>query len=562
MTAADSKKLGWMIFLAAVFVYFGALWHRPLFAPDEVRYALIPREMLQSGNFAVPTLNGLTYFEKPSPAYWLTAGMMKLLGPTPFAVRLPSALFTLLTAGAVYLLGTRADSRKTGITAALLYLCSGLVFAVGTYAVLDAPFVFCVTAATALGYIYFTEKSLLRSLFLLLAAGIFLGAGTMIKGLLAPLLTGLAMTGFLFWKKAFSKWFLALLPVLCGMALAAVPCVLFVHRHAPAFWKEFILTEHLSRAFSGQGAADDRAQPFWYYIPVFAGTFLPVLFLALPGLASVRKNWKDFFLKDDFNFFCAITLVLWFIFFSAVSAKLGTYILPLFPFAALLTARTLKGGEDPETVRKISRLFRLLLPVLGSSIVLFIIWHLLPVVPGRWKLYTPSELLPAGMTGALLLLWYGMAAKEQDIFPERKFFYFCLGTGVVMLSIHHIMPQKIVRQHNSPAFIRRAVLPRLRPGAVILADGKMASSAAWVLNRDVHVYSRPGELAPGLARAGKKAVSPQDLKKMIPDTLARGGQLVIIVNSPARLKDMPPYAGKTVTRSGRMAAVFYGENSQ
>ena len=45
--------------------------------PDEGRYNQIPREMLLSGDFITPHLNGVEYFEKPAFQYWFTAIMMK-----------------------------------------------------------------------------------------------------------------------------------------------------------------------------------------------------------------------------------------------------------------------------------------------------------------------------------------------------------------------------------------------------------------------------------------------------------------------------------------------------
>ena len=53
----------------------------PLVEPDESRYAQIALEMLQSGDFVVPRLQGEPYLDKPPLLYWVTAGSVRLLGP-------------------------------------------------------------------------------------------------------------------------------------------------------------------------------------------------------------------------------------------------------------------------------------------------------------------------------------------------------------------------------------------------------------------------------------------------------------------------------------------------
>ena len=66
------KRYALLLVLAYLVIYILPLGVRPVMIPDEVRYAEIPREMMVSGNWVSPHLNGLRYFEKPVLGYWVT----------------------------------------------------------------------------------------------------------------------------------------------------------------------------------------------------------------------------------------------------------------------------------------------------------------------------------------------------------------------------------------------------------------------------------------------------------------------------------------------------------
>ncbi|NTV76298.1 MAG: phospholipid carrier-dependent glycosyltransferase, partial [Holophaga sp.] len=85
---------------------------RPLWEPDEARYAEIPREMLASADWLTPRLNQVLYFEKPPLQYWLSAISMKAFGLHAFAARLPLALATLITLWCAWKLATRLGARQ------------------------------------------------------------------------------------------------------------------------------------------------------------------------------------------------------------------------------------------------------------------------------------------------------------------------------------------------------------------------------------------------------------------------------------------------------------------
>ncbi|WP_054697317.1 hypothetical protein [Desulfosarcina cetonica] len=77
------SRMTWLLLLGFVLVYLCPIGFRPMIVPDEVRYAEIPREMIATGDWIVPRLNGLPYFEKPVLGYWLTGLSMLAFGQTP-----------------------------------------------------------------------------------------------------------------------------------------------------------------------------------------------------------------------------------------------------------------------------------------------------------------------------------------------------------------------------------------------------------------------------------------------------------------------------------------------
>src|SRR6476619_4302537 len=90
--AAYSRRAWILLAILAAIAWFANLDVRKLQHPDEGRYAEIAREMVASGDYVTPRLNGLKYFEKPPLQYWLTAASYQAFELDEWTSRLPVAL--------------------------------------------------------------------------------------------------------------------------------------------------------------------------------------------------------------------------------------------------------------------------------------------------------------------------------------------------------------------------------------------------------------------------------------------------------------------------------------
>jgi len=134
---------------AFALLWFGTLGERKLARPDEGRYAEIPREMVATGDWTTPRLNGYKYFEKPALQYWATAIAYELFGINEWTARLWTALTGFLGVLLVFYLGNRAFGPPVGRLAATILGSSLLWFIIGHINTLDMGVSFFMSLAVA-----------------------------------------------------------------------------------------------------------------------------------------------------------------------------------------------------------------------------------------------------------------------------------------------------------------------------------------------------------------------------------------------------------------------------
>jgi 4-amino-4-deoxy-L-arabinose transferase-like glycosyltransferase len=331
-----------LILLLAV-VWFGPLDYRALIKSDEGRYAEIAREMHVTGDWTTPRLNGLKYFEKPALQYWATAAAYGVFGESEFAARLWPALtgfLTILFAGfaARRVFGDVYALPVAAVLASALWWngmshINSLDAGVASFL---AMAVFALLLAQRDGIGRNAERNWM------LACWAAMALAVLSKGLIGLILPGGALVAYTLLARDWALWRrLHIVPGLVLFLAIAAPWFVAVTRANPEFFHFFFIHEHFERFLT---TTHRRGAPWWYFVPVLLASVLPWL-PALPGAvaAAVRRGAQ----RNGFR--PALLALVWavviFLFFSASSSKLRSYILPLVPALALLIGLWLPGAR-------------------------------------------------------------------------------------------------------------------------------------------------------------------------------------------------------------------------
>ncbi len=368
------KSACWLLAACAFFLIAGA-GLRPLSLPDEGRYIGIAWEMLNSGNWLVPTLDGMPFFHKPPLFYWITASAFKLFGASVWAGRLASTLSAIMAMLAIHWFVRKHKDIKTANLSAAILTTQPLFFGAAQFANLDmlvaAMLTLSVVCAADASIAIDQNRSYKKSL---AAAYVFAAFGVLAKGLIGFLLPAIILFLWLTLRKKIGIFIhLFSLPLAGLFLLIAAPWFLAMQWKFPEFTDYFFVYQHFKR-FTETGF--NNQLPFWFYIPVLLLLTLPWSLWSIVLIKRYR-SWRE----NDTNDLCMLML-LWILivilFFSIPRSKLVGYILPvLAPFAFLL-ADSIKQ-RLPTSTQATTEVWLGISIVTGMifciSIVAFMTWH-------------------------------------------------------------------------------------------------------------------------------------------------------------------------------------------
>jgi 4-amino-4-deoxy-L-arabinose transferase-like glycosyltransferase len=488
---------------------------RPLFNPDEGRYAEIPREMLAGGDWVIPHLNGVAYLEKPPLQYWATALALRVFGHGEFAARLYTALCALATLVVVWLAARRLWSSAAAWQAAAVLSSMLLFLVLGQLLTLDMSLTFYLTlgltafllaqhaAAAAQGAGaggaerglmaergWGAERGWMTARRWMLLAWVATALGVLTKGLVAAAIPAAVLVLYSLYSRDFSPWRRLYLGRGVPLFLAiTVPWHWLAARRMQDFLQFFFVHEHLSRYLTPSA---DREEPWWFFATVFLLGSIP---WTLPALRVMTESWRR--RAADGQFDHALFLWLWIVFvcvfFSLSDSKLIPYILPAMPALALLIAASPVAAWRRDLL--ITAAFTVLVSILFATASIYGPRFIAATARGQYFTMLAGPLaqiaLLLGISGMFVLL-------QQRRDPTRAAVF--LGVGWCVAGMLLMRAAGLVAPIYSGVVLARAVdtIPRDAP---IYSVGTYDQTLPFYWQRTFQLVAYRGELDFGLRHA-------------------------------------------------------------
>jgi len=322
--------LAFLIFICFI-VFFPSLGTVSFWESDEARYAICARNAIEHKKWIVLEYNGHPRVEKPPLMTWLVAISSILLNHgkvNEFTSRIPSLLAAVGVVIIVFLLAEKLfESSFAALISGFSLTTSYLFYKHARFSITDMVLTFFVTLGLFAFYLFSLSPEKKRFLLLMYFA---FAMATMDKG---PAV-GVALPFFimLFYIASLSKWELLKKMIYApGIALFLFIVLPWPLLMGSKYLKIFLWKSNIKRFASNPS----WKTPFYFYLVNFPlefspwSAFLPLFFLVLKKRARESQEMGILFPIVWFT----VTFVL----FSLSDTKRPSYILPLYPAAALLT---------------------------------------------------------------------------------------------------------------------------------------------------------------------------------------------------------------------------------
>ncbi len=335
-----------ILFFIFIVTYVFLLGSYQLIDVDETRYVEIAKKMFYSNDYLSLKLNGEYFFEKPPLFFWLECLSFKLFGNiSEFTARIPIVLLSLLPLSLLFSISKKVKDINFAFINSIILMSSLEYIILTKMAILDSVFTsFTVASILCYFYTFYLEgkkQKIFNILIYIFSAFAVLAKG--IPGIIIPY--SIIIVNSIIFKNYKNLFFNLLFGTLIFLIIVVPWHYIMLDIHGMDFFNDYIVKHHIMR-FIGSDIIG-KQQPVYFYILTILWGFFPYIFTFIFGLII---DIKEFFKKKinfldinkdfgKFIFLNVISMALILIFFSVSTTKLITYILPIFPFIAILSGR-------------------------------------------------------------------------------------------------------------------------------------------------------------------------------------------------------------------------------
>jgi 4-amino-4-deoxy-L-arabinose transferase-like glycosyltransferase len=424
----------------------------PLWDPNEARYMLLARDILEGGRWLIPDLRGEPYLNKPQLFFWSVA-VASLPGGevTERTAALPAVVSSIATVAAVFAIGARTWGAAAGAMAALALASTIGFFAIGHHGQSDVMVtawtwwaLYFLLVARRAGYVLLPVVA-----FYACVAGAIMSKGPMgLLGLVAAFAAVAFTDG---WREM-----IRLRPVVGLLVLAVLLAPwygTYLVGHGSAFVGDTVVGHYGSWAFRRGALA--RLESLW------------VLAYALPWtvfLVGAATWWRR--LPDAERRLIAVwTLAIWAL-VGLSGIHRARYLIPIYPGLALLVGEFITRAAAHGGARALRRAL-VAFAALAAVAAAFVLSPATGRIGGEGRPWLPDTRPEIALIVILLVLTAAAAlvAARRETFA-RGGLVVALGVGAILLIEGARYPARFAREFDVRpiAAAAQALTP---PGAVV-----------------------------------------------------------------------------------------------
>ena len=334
--------MAWMVLSMAVLTLIPFLGLNEFSTKGEPREAVVAMSMLQQHNWILPVNNGFDIPYKPPFFHWCIAAISMLQGyVSEFTSRLPSAVALIVLLVTNFCFYARRKNSNVSLIATLLTMTAFEVHRAGTNCRVDMVLTVFVAGALFLMYRWWERGS--RNLPWL--AILCMSGATLTKGPVGIILPCMVMFVFMLTERE-QPVKLTLKLTTCALLALIIPAIWYyaAYKQGGDQFLSLVMEENVGR-FAGKMTYGSHENPASYNVLMLVAGWAPWTLMLLASLFVLP--WKKMSRStlvtqirtaQPLQKFTWLAFLLIFIFYCIPKSKRGVYLLPCYPFMAMLIA--------------------------------------------------------------------------------------------------------------------------------------------------------------------------------------------------------------------------------